>query len=339
MLTLTKTPSDGVVQTVAQTPGPLALGFDIGGTNTKIGLVSPSGEVSALRWFPTDARGDDPGPFLERLVKDLDEVLTLAGGDVIGIGMSLHGYTDENRQGPILCLNTPALHGVNLRRLMVDRFNLPVVVNNDLTAHALAEYHFGSGRHTKRFLCMAIGTGLGAGVIINGEPLRYVGGCAGDTGHIILEPGGPSCSAGCKGCAEALCGVEGIERLAGQQYGHDVSAHEVIRRVREDSDPIAVSIIRQIGRYLGQTLASLSAIYLPEKIALTGGTAEAGQVLLDACRERFDELVADYHKNYARMGGDYYSGVEIVLGEARGETGVIGAVAELLCPYLYEQST
>jgi glucokinase len=249
--------------------------------------------------------------------------------DVTGIGLSVHGWTDDSRKGPILCVNTPSLHGVDLKGILSDAFRLPVVVNNDLTAHVLAEYAYGVGQGAKRFLCLALGTGLGAGVVVNGQALRYVGGCAGDTGHVILEPGGPACSTGCRGCAEALCGVEGIERLAQEAYGKVVTAYDVISGAREGKDEKALEVMRRIGGYVGQLLASLSVIYLPDRMALTGGTAEAGPVFLDAVRSRWDELVGDYHRTYVEMGG-YYDGTEIVLGRTRGETGVVGAVVELL---------
>ncbi|RPI94695.1 MAG: ROK family protein, partial [Chloroflexi bacterium] len=173
------------------------------------------------------------------------------------------------------------------------------------------------------------GTGLGAGVIMNGEPLRFLGGNAGDTGIIILEPDGPPDVYGARGSAEALCGVPGIERLAQAVYGYPVPAHEVIRAAREGSSEQAIRVIQQIGSYLGQTLASLCSIFLPDRVALTGGTAEAGTVLLDACRRRFDSLVADYHRTIADMAPNFYSGVEIVLGEKRSESGMVGAVVEI----------
>lgn len=320
---------------MAGKPGPFALGFDIGGTNTKVGLVNLSGEVSAFRSFPTDARGTSPTHFLSRLVENLEAVLDQARGEVIGIGASVHGWTDDARLGPILCVNTPALHGVNLKQHLVDAFNRRVVVNNDLTAHVLAEYTYGTGRGVRRFLCLALGTGLGAGVVVDGKPLRFVGGCAGDTGHIILEPGGPACSTGCRGCAEALCGIGGIERLARDIYGDHVDAHTVIAAARDSSDTRAVEVMTRIGHYVGQALASLSVIFLPDRIALSGGTAETGDVLLRAVCERFDTLVGDYHRTYAGMSGDYYNGVEIVLGKMRGETGVVGSVVELFEPYLH----
>lgn len=323
---------------MAQTTDLWALGFDIGGTSTKLGLVNPAGEISHFRHFPTNARGESADPFLKSLIENIGNLLDKVDGKITGIGASVHGWTDDARTGPILCFNTPALHGLNLKQILQDKFSLPVVINNDLAAHALAEYTFGSGRGIHRFLCLAMGTGLGAGVVVNGKPLRYVGGCAGDNGHIVIEPGGPSCSTGCKGCAEALCGISGIERLGKAQYGRDVTAREIISAARAGDDPIATNIMRQIGIYTGQLLASLSVTYLPDRIALTGGTVEAGPVLIDAAKERFEDLVGNYHRNFAQMGGDYYNGVDIVFGEMRGETGVVGATVEILQPYLNEES-
>ncbi len=301
----------------------------MGGTSTKVGLVDVAGQVSAFERIPTDVGTEPPDPFLARLTDCVRRVLAGAPAGVVGIGLSVHGWTDDARRGPILCVNTPSLHGVDMKGLLSKAFGLPVVVNNDLTAHVMAEYAYGVGQGARRFLCLALGTGLGAGVVVNGEPLRYVGGCAGDTGHLILEPGGPACSTGCRGCAEALCGVDGIERLAREVYGKAVSAHDVISAAREGKDERALAVMGRIGRWVGQLLASLSVIYLPDRMALTGGTAEAGPVLLEAARARWDELVGDFHRTYVRMG-DYYDGTEIVLGRTRGETGVVGAVGELL---------
>jgi glucokinase len=308
---------------------PIALGIDVGGTNTKVGLVDVAGRVYGFERIPTDVGHEPPDPFLSRLKDCVGRVLDRAPVDVKGIGLSVHGWTDDSRRGPILCVNTPSLHGVDMKGLLSEAFHVPVVVNNDLTAHVLAEYAYGVGQGSKRFLCLALGTGLGAGVVVNGRPLRYVGGCAGDTGHVILEPGGPACSTGCLGCAEALCGVDGIERLAREEYGKAVSAYDVITGAREGKDEKALAVMRRIGNYVGQLLASLSVIYLPDRMALTGGTAEAGPVLLETVRARWDELVGGFHRMYVGMG-DYYDGTEIVLGRTRGETGVVGAVVELL---------
>jgi glucokinase len=309
---------------------PLAVGADIGGTHTKLALVDKEGNIVDFQRVSSDAFGN-PQPFLDELVYRIAK-LREGREEVVGIGVSVHGYVDPERKGPIVCPNTPALRGFNLRGLLEDNFGLPVAINNDLTAHVMAEYDYGSGRGTRRFLCMAVGTGLGAGVIIDGEPLRYLGGCAGDTGHVVIQPGGPSCSMGCQGCAEALCGVAGIERLAKERTGRDIPAHEVISKARE-GEPEATAIIGQIGEWLGLTLASLCAIYLPERVALTGGVSESGPVLLEACERRFRELVGVYHERTVEMAEQFYTGVEFVQGEMRGQTGVVGAVSELLRPH------
>ena len=97
----------------------------------------------------------------------------------------------------------------------------------------------------------------------------------------------------------------------------------------QGDDEIAIGIMQEIGANLGQLLASLSAIFFPHRIALTGGTAAAGQVLLDACRAQFEETMGEYHRIESRLQGDLYNGVEIVLGETDAEAGVLGAVVEI----------
>jgi predicted NBD/HSP70 family sugar kinase len=136
---------------------------------------------------------------------------------------------------------------------------------------------------------------------------------------------------GCRGCAEALCGVPGIERLARERLGRDVPAHEVISGARA-GEPSCVAVIEQIGAWLGQTLATLCSIYLPDRVALSGGVSEAGLPLLAACERRFRELVGDYHKQSIALSGQFYTGVTFVMAEMRGQTGVVGAVAELFHP-------
>jgi glucokinase len=307
----------------------MALGIDIGGTHTKVGLVSEQGDVQVLRRVPTEARGSSPQPYLDTLIATAQQLLAETGAQVIGVGLSTHGHLDQRRRGPILCENTPALKGVDMHGLLADAFGLPVVVNNDLTAHALAEYHYGSGRGARRLMVMAIGTGLGVGVIVDGEPLRYIEGTPGDSGRLILMPDGEPDVYGVRGTVEGLCGVRGIERLARARYGREIPAHEVIQAARSGQDVTAEAIMKQVGEYLGHALALLSPVFLPNRIALTGGTTEAGAVLLDACRARFEHLVGEYHRRLARLAPEFYSDVDIVFGEMRGETGVVGAVVEL----------
>lgn len=315
---------------MTQTPAPAVLGIDIGGTHTKLGLIAPSGEIQFSRKIPTEAHGTTPDPFFSRLFAATDELLaSAADSDLLGIGISTHGEVDRERRRPIITGNTPALRNVDVRGAVEARYGLPVVMNNDLTAHALGEYFFGSGSGIERFMCMAVGTGLGAALIVEGKPLIIDGGNSGNTGLIILDPTAPRDNNGIRGSAEGLCGVLGIERFARERYGRFVPAHEVIAAARSGSDPVASAVMSQVGAWLGQTLASLSVIFYPHRIALTGGTASAGELLLNACRTSFDDLVGAFFRDLAANTGGNFRDVEIVLGEGGSETGLLGAAVEL----------
>lgn len=309
----------------------VVIGVDVGGTNTKMGIVNQHGEITAFRRIPTDARGNDPAGFLARFSAAIDEMIASLGGQPVGgIGVSMHGELDADARGPIIAGNTPALRNFDMRGYLEARYQFPVKIYNDLTAHTLGEYHFGAGQGVPRFMCLAIGTGLGAGVIVDGKPLIIDGGNSGNTGLIILDPDGPADANGIRGSAEALCGVRGIERLARQFYGRDVLAHEVIAAASTGDDSQATAIMRQVGMYLGQTLASLSVIFYPHRIALTGGTVAAGQVLLEACQEQFEVLVGRFFSEVSANTKGYFKVPEIVLGTQGSETGVLGAVVDFL---------
>lgn len=308
---------------------PFVLSIDIGGSFTKLGLVNATGEIKHPRKIPTQAQGNDPTPFFDHLFRATAPLIADAGAHLLGIGISAHGEIDTERRMPIIAGNTPALRLVDIRGTVEKQFGVPVVMNNDLTAHALGEYYFGSGYGIPRFLCMAVGTGLGAGMIVHGEPLIIDGGNSGNTGLIILDPTGPRDRNGIRGSAEALCGVDGIEHLAREHYGHHIPAHQVIAAARAGNDAIATAIMAQVGAWLGQTLASLSVIFYPHRIALTGGTTAAGTVLLDACRRQFDTLVGDFFRDLAANTNGHFHDVEIVLGTGGDQTGVLGASVEL----------
>ncbi len=303
-------------------PGRCAIGIDIGGTFTKAGLVAADGKVIGLVRFPT-ASHVNPAEYLERLRALVSE---WGSAQSLGIGLSLPGFHAADGRSIQFNPNTPSLVGVDFVSLF-EPTGLTVRIEQDLNTPALSEHAFGVGQHSRRFMAATIGTGAGVGVVLEGVLLRFTGNCAGDTGHIILEPDGPTCQVGCHGCAEALVTIPAIEReararlgqnaatsLAGRYYSRDsVTAHAVIEAARA-GDPISVEVMGLIGRRIGQWLASLAPIFLPDRIALCGGIVEAGAVILDACRERFSQLTA---ADYAHC--------EIVMGRFRELAGIVGA--------------
>jgi glucokinase len=303
-----------------------ALGIDIGGTYTKIALVAADGSIQRQESIPTGSHGD-LSVYLSRLKETIQTFLPSAPR---GIGISLPGFLTDDGRSIVYNPNTPALVGIDFVDWLAV-FGLPVHTEQDLNSPALAEFYFGSGMGSRRFIAAAIGTGVGIGVILNGNVMRFTGYTTGDSGHIILEPDGPECTGGCKGCAEALVTISAIERDAllmleggcGESLRIHlkegrIPAQEVIS-MAQAGDPSAGKIMRAIGRRLGLWLASLAPIFLPDRIALCGGVAEAGQVLLEACQQRFYELA-----------GPEYARCTIVLGHFRGLAGVIGAATPFL---------
>jgi glucokinase len=212
------------------------------------------------------------------------------------------------------------LVGIDLVGLL-DRFHLPVRLEQDLNVPTVAEYYFGEYRGAPRLMTASIGTGLGAGFMTGDRVLDFSGSTIGDTGHIILEPDGPTCTAGCRGCAEALIATPNIERLA-KKYASNPSqlmkAPEVISAAKE-GQYWAMKIIEEIGNWLGQWLASLSPIFLPSHILLCGGVAEAGEFLRRKADVRFREL-----------GGPEYTQCVIAISRFGARAGVIGAAAPFL---------
>lgn len=296
------------------------IGIDIGGTHTKLAVVSEDGEISNLESFQTSAR-EDPKDYLDQLVQRIERLVN--NTSITGIGLAAPGFLSDDYRSIRYNPNTPALVGIDFVDLL-NRFHLPVHLEQDLNVPTVAEYYFGEFRGAPRLMTASIGTGLGAGFIVDGKLLDFSGSTIGDTGHIILQPDGPACTAGCHGCAEALIATLNIERLA-EKYNHLVKAYEVIAAVKE-GQLWAIEIIEQIAHWLGQWLASLSPIFLPSHIILCGGVAEVGEILRNKAEERFHEL-----------GGPEYTQCIIALSRFGGRAGVIGAAAPFLTKSFLEK--
>ena len=301
---------------------PQAIGIDIGGTHTKLAVVSEEGKIEHIESLRTAAQ-QKPRKYLDHLTERITRLVDQY--PVEGIGLAAPGFLSADRRSIRYNPNTPALVGIDFADLLAS-LHLPVRLEQDLNVPTVAEYYFGEFRGVSRLMTASIGTGLGAGFMIDGRLLDFAGSTIGDTGHIILMPDGPTCTAGCNGCAEALIATPNIVRLALRSNGSKssrISAHRVITEARE-GQPWAVEIIQKIGNWLGQWLASLSPIFLPSHIVLCGGVAEAGEVLRLRAEARFREL-----------GGPEYTRSIIAISRFGGQAGVIGAAAPFLTkPFL-----
>jgi glucokinase len=304
--------------------GSLAIGIDVGASNTKIGLVNSAGEILEHRVIPSELQSHDPAGFLNATGDVVGRFLSR--GPVRGIGISLCSIVNEARTGVLLSVNAPALAGLNVRDAFAARFQLPVQVSNDVSAFALAESHYGAGQGVRRLLCLALGTGLAIAAVIDGRVYETWGGISADAGRIILAPDADIfCKAGVRGSAEALIGVAHIERLARAAYGREsVTAREVIEASR-GGDVLAGGVMAQIGSHVGHLLALLSPVYFPQRILITGGTAEAGDPLFAAARRRYAALIGAFMADLAQLETGEPRAVDIRKAALGPEAAVIGA--------------
>jgi glucokinase len=286
----------------------VAAAIDIGGTRTKLAIVTEDGSIVRRTTIQT-SDGGEPRALIDGIVSGLKRMLNDAHA-VAGIGVSVAGFLDRDHSAMIENANLPALCGFALRRALEERLGYACVLEVDSNAAVLAEYRFGAANATSRLLGVTVGTGLGGGVVIDGKLLRYTGECAGDIGHIILEPTGRRCSCGARGCLEALVCSAALAEYAGTR-----SAREVITAAQK-GEPAAVAAVAHIGSYLGLGLAALAPLFAPDTIVVGGGIAAAGELLLEPVRKSFQEHAAPGFRERVRIVGSTFEGWEGTIGAA-----------------------
>ncbi|MGH7636357.1 MAG: ROK family protein, partial [Gemmatimonadaceae bacterium] len=191
----------------------LAAAIDIGGTHTKLGIVDEQGAIIVRGRIETPRAGD-PDPLVASITEELRAVLETHA--VEGIGVSVAGFLNPARDAMVGNANLPALCNFPLRAALEERLGKPCRLEVDSNASTIAEFRFGAGQGVARLLGIAVGTGVGGGVIIDGTLLRHTGECAGDLGHVIVAPTGRRCTCGATGCLEAMvCSAALAERAGG----------------------------------------------------------------------------------------------------------------------------
>jgi glucokinase len=260
------------------------LCVDIGGTSTKAGLVDSSGTLHGTKAIPTEPPS---GSFFEALSALIAQTET-AGLTIDGIGVGVAGFLNPHRDRLVYNPNIAWLEQFPLLGRLRSRFQMPVELESDSNSACMAEYRFGVGRKSKRFLCVTAGTGLGVGMAVGGEPLRFAYGCLGDIGHVIVEPKGPICYCGGRGCAEILVSAPALAERFAQRSGltSEISLRDVIEAAHDDN-PVALSILKEAGEHLGIAIASMANTLFPDHIAVAGGLSAAGDSVLKVAEQVF----------------------------------------------------
>ncbi len=311
----------------------VTYGVDIGGTKVLGVALGPDHDVVAEARVPTprgnrEIVGSHVAEAVAQVVVELDRALGGAGATPVGVGAP--GMVDRRGR---LCFapNLPQAHGVDWTELIGDRLpGRAVLIENDANFAVLAEHRLGAARGYGDVVMVTLGTGIGGGIVVDGRVQVGSAGFAGEIGHMVVDPAGPACPCGRRGCWErfasgaglgvfareaALAGNLGeVVRMAGGDpesvRGEDVSA------AASSGDPAATRVIELVGWWIGFGLANLACVLDPECFVLGGGVVQAGNLLVDAARATFAELVE---------GGDRRPAAVIAPAAFGERAGAIGA--------------
>ena len=285
------------------------VGIDIGGTNTTFGIVDIRGNISATASFETNAFADDINAYLKHLSDLINRAVQANGleGQVGGIGVGVpNGNYFDGTIG--FAVNLPWKQKVPLAKLLGERTGLPVTLNNDANAATIGEMIYGAARGMRNFMVITLGTGLGSGIVVDGNLIYGANGYAGELGHIIVDREGRLCGCGRRGCLETYVSATGVARTAqvylAQYHGkpsllraldpRDITSKDIYEAAVQ-GDLIALQVFRDTGTFLGRALANFVNFSAPEAIILFGGLVKAGEILMEPTRKAFyDNLLSIY---------------------------------------------
>lgn len=252
-----------------------AIGVDLGGTKVAAGIVTDEGSIAArLEQHTTVASEDALLAQLDALVEELR-----AEADIAALGFGIPSRIDQRRGRAVASVNVP-LVDVDFRDRMRKRHGLPVAIDNDGNAAAIAEWHTGAARGANHIVMLTLGTGVGGGLILGGVPYRGATGSGAELGHIVVEVDGPPCRCGGRGHLESFATGLAADALARDRIGPESNAHDLVRRARE-GEAEALELLAGIGRYLGAAIATFVNALEPELIVIGGGLSQASDLFLD----------------------------------------------------------
>ena len=261
---------------------------DIGGTKIAVGMVNDTGQVLSRRELPTAA--DNYATGLAAVASMLQETAREAGAEITGIGIGSTGPVDpiSGQFGEVDFL--PGWRGQNPVKDLARMFKVQVALENDADAAAMAEAGWGAGKYKSRLIYVTVGTGIGGGIVFDGELYRGVAGSHPELGHQVIDPSGPACSCGFHGCWESLAAgpamVAWVANNAPADYPHraNLTAKRICELARQGDD-LARQAVEREAYYLGLGLANLINLFTPDGIVLSGSVMKSALLLLDGIRK------------------------------------------------------
>lgn len=296
-----------------QTPMDLAVGIDIGGTNTAVGLVDRSGAVLATQSLPTRSY-PDPGDFVRSVANVAKAMLKRMEQPATLVGMGIGAPNGNHYKGTVEYAPNLQWKGVvPLADLFQEQMDVPVYLDNDANAATTGERIYGAAQGMTDFIMITLGTGVGSGLVANGKMIRGHDGFAGELGHTIVMPEGRTCGCGRRGCLETYVSATGVkrtivERLTETEDPSSLRALQPARITSKDiydaaqsGDRVAREAFLETGRILGLALANAVAYTSPEAIVIFGGLAKAGALLFDPTIEHFEANLLAVYKGKVRI--------------------------------------
>lgn len=309
------------------------IGLDLGGTNLRAALVDVENGSVLFQQSTLTLGHEGHDAVMQRmmnLIVTMLETVSLQTSDIGGVGIGVPGLLDLEKGETLFLPNLPGTWPhVPLRDVLQQKLGVPVALLNDVRSITFGEWRFGAGQGKETIAVLAVGTGIGGGLVINGQLHLGMGGSAGELGHMVIDPNGPRCGCGNYGCLEALASgpsiaamgmkavAQGLTTAIGELCGYNLNSitPALIADAAEQGDEIACEIYRQAGFYLGIAACNICVSISPSRIILTGGVANAGRLLLEpmerTMRERVHLVPVDQ--------------VDIVPGKLGNLAGVIGA--------------
>ncbi|GAA5167900.1 ROK family protein [Pseudonocardia eucalypti] len=294
----------------------LTIGVDVGGTSVRAGVVDPEGAVLDTARAPTPA---EESALDAAIVGVVDELV--ARHPVRAVGLALAGFVSPDRRVVRFAPHLP-WRGVAVADRIAAKCMLPVVIEHDANAAALAERRFGaasgSGSRARSIVFIALGTGIGAALLIDGQIYRGAHGVAPELGHLRVVPGGRACPCGKRGCWERYCSGTAlvttlVEMLAADPAASPMLARQTVVEARgitgrqvaaaaRDGDPLGQRAMAELARWLGEGLALVADIYDPELVVIGGGVSGSAPLFLDEAREHYARtLTGGSHRPLARI--------------------------------------
>lgn len=293
----------------------LAVGIDIGGTNTKFGIVDRRGNILCDGRMLTNQHEDVHG-FLDELHGHLSVLIAQVGGieNIRGIGVGAPNgnfYTGNIEYAP----NLRWKGVVPLAKLLSEKFGVPAILTNDANAAALGEFQYGAARSMRDFIVITLGTGVGSGIVANGQLIYGHDGFAGELGHCIVIPGGRyHPGTGAHGSLEAYASATGVTNTALEFLANRPETKSMLREHTKEEinskliyeaamkgDPLAVEVYEFTGKILGEALANFVMFSSPEAIILFGGLTKAGDMIMKPVREHMEKNLLPIFQNKVKL--------------------------------------